>query len=256
MSKSIEKRFSHAAKGLFFLAGAIFLVWMIFQPSWFKNVKAEVTSQPYARTISVSGEGEVTSKPDVAVVNLAVVSQGGSVKVVTEDGNKKMGQIVDVVKKLGVSEDDIKTTSYNLYPEYAYPENRKAVIAGYNLNQNVQVKVRDLTKVEDVLDQGVAAGSNQVGQISFEIDDDSIQRNEARDEAFADARKKAESMAGAAGVKVGRVITFSESGDFAQPYYARAEMVSYDMEGVTSAPSIEPGSQETKITVNVTYEIE
>lgn len=256
--KFTQREFSSIAKGAFFIIFSLFLVWFILQPSWFKNVKAEITNQPYARTITVSGEGEVTSKPDVAVVNLSVVAQGKTVKTVTEDGNKRMGQITNAVKNLGVSEDDMKTTSYNLNPEYVYPENRKAVIAGYRLSQNLRVKVRDLAKVEEVLDDAVLQGANQVGQISFEIDDDSVQRDEARNEAFADAREKAEKMTRAAGVGLGRVVTFNEDRGYdPQPYYARAEMaVSYDMAEEAPMPAIEPGSQETKVIVSVTYEIE
>lgn len=255
MNKFTTKDMMLFTASLLLLASFVFVIWYMFQPIWYKNIKAEVTNQPYARTISVSGEGEVTSKPDMAVVNLSVVSQGGSVKAVTEDGNQKMGQVIAAVKNLGVSDDDVKTTSYDLRPEYRYPENQKAQIAGYTLSQNLMVKVRDLSKVEDVVDKGVSAGSNQVGQLSFEIDDDSKQRDEAREEAFGKAREKAEAMAKAAGVKLGRVVTFYESNDLYSPspvYYERSA-VAMDM---AVAPSIEAGSQETKVTVNVTYEIE
>lgn len=252
----IEKRLASAAKGFFFLAAAICFVWFMFQPSWFKNIKAEVTEQPYARTITVNGEGEVTAKPDVAVVNLSVVAQGNSVSDVTQDGNERMNKVITAVKGLGVSENDVKTVSYNLRPEYKYPENQKAFIAGYKLDQTLQVKVRDLSKVEDVVDQGVQAGSNQIGQLNFEIDDDSQLRAQAREEAFADSRMKAEAMAKAAGVSLGRVITFSEGADYnyPQPVYARAD---YAMaEEAAMAPSIETGSQDVKVTMSVTYEIE
>lgn len=253
---TIEKRFSSAAKGIFYLAAAVFAVWFIFQPAWFKNLKAEVTEQPYARTITVSGEGKVTAKPDVAVVDLSVVAQGMTVKDVTQSGNERMNKVLSAVKALGVADDDLKTVSYSLYPEYKYPENQKAFIAGYRLDQTLRVKVRDLAKVEDVVDKGVAAGSNQIGQLSFEIDDDSELKADAREIAFKKARDKAESMAASAGVKLGRVITFSEGGDYGypQPVYARSEMA-YDMAGSVASP-IEAGSQEVIVNMSVTYEIE
>lgn len=255
MSKLSVKDMMYFTASLLLLASFVFVIWFMFQPSWFKNVKAEVTSQPYARTITIQGEGEVTSKPDIAVVNLSVVAQGGSVKTVTESGNKQMNDVIKVVKDLGVADDDIKTTNYSLNPEYRYPENQKAQIAGYRLTQTLIVKVRDLAKVEDVVDQGVTAGANQIGQLSFEIDDDSEQKNAAREEAFADARTKAEDMAKAAGVKLGRVVTFSESGDYYAPspvYYERSMVMAEDL----AAPAIESGSQDTKVNVSVTYEIE
>jgi len=105
------------------------------------------------------------------------------------------------------------------------------------------------------VDKAVTSGANQVGQLTFSIDDDSSQSAEARDSAFAKAREKAESMAKAAGVKLGRVVTFNESNDYHYPtpmYYQMDAMKSE----VASAPAIEAGSQDVKVTVNVTYEIE
>jgi uncharacterized protein len=256
MVKVDQNLVTAVSKSLFFVAAAIFLIWMLFQPPWFKNVKAEVTQQPYARTISVTGEGEVISKPDTAVVNLSVVSEAATVKAVTQNGNEKMNKVVAAVKALGVSADDVKTISYNLRPQYRYPENQKAQIAGYELEQSLRIKVRDLTKVEDVVDKGVSAGANQVGQFAFEIDDDSEQKKKARVDAFSDAREKAEAMAKAAGVKIGRVVTFTESGDYMPPMPYYPERSFMKLESDASMPAFEPGSQETKINVTVTYEIE
>lgn len=256
--KITAQRFSSLAKGVFFLVFAWFLVWFSTQPSVWKDFNVQFTEQPYARSITVTGEGELTVKPDVAVVNLSVMEQGGTVKEVTAKGNEKMNKVVSFLKGLGVSEDDIKTTNYWLNPEYRYPkEGGKPQIVGYSLNQNVRVKVRDLTKVEEVIDGAVKAGVNQTGQLSFEIDDDSQQRAEARKEAFADARAKAEAMALAAGVKLGRVVTFSESGGIEPPipYYARTAVMDMAVEAAP-APAIEPGSEDVTVMVNVTYEIE
>jgi uncharacterized protein len=243
------------SKAIFFIAASIFLISMLFQPPWFKNVKAEITQQPYARTISVTGEGEVISRPDTAVVNLSVVAEGSTVKAVTQNGNEKMNKVVAAVKGLGVKADDIKTINYNLRPQYRYPENQKPQISGYELEQSFMVKVRDLTKVEDVVDKGVLAGANQVGQLSFEIDDDSKEKSAARLQAFTDARNKAEAMAKAAGVKIGRVVTFIESSNYMPPMpYPERSLMKMEMD--SSMPAIEPGSHETKINVTVTYEIE
>jgi len=140
--------YSNEVKGLmgvgtlFLLVLTLFVIWQLFQPQWYKNVKAEVTNQPYARTISVSGEGEVNAKPDIAVVNLSVVVQGNTVSQVSNDGNQKMNQVVAAVKALGVEAKDVKTTAYNLRPDYRYPENQKPQISGYTLDQTLTVKMR------------------------------------------------------------------------------------------------------------------
>lgn len=256
--KGMAKTFSHAAKGLFFLVFAGFLVWFTTQPSVWKDFNLQVTEQPFARMITVNGEGELTVKPDIAIVNLSVVERGQTVGAATQAGNQKMNQVVSFLKGLGVSEDDLKTTNYWLNPDYRYPkEGGEPQIVGYTLNQNVRVKVRDLTKVEEVIDGAVKAGVNQTGQLSFEIDDDSEARAEAREEAFADAREKAEAMASAAGVRLGRVVSFSESGGYYEPPIAYGRAMDMAVaESAMVAPAIEAGSEDVTVNVSVTYEIE
>jgi uncharacterized protein YggE len=252
----MDRKILNYAGGAFLIVAAIYIIYSFTQPGWFQDLQLEVTEQPYAKTFTVTGEGEITAKPDMAVVNLSVIDKEKTVKEVTQKGNEKMGKVIAAVKSLGVSEDDIKTTQYNLYPSYHYPRGGEAVLDGYELNQTIRVEVKELTKVEDVLDKGVQAGANQVGQISFEIDDDSEQRNQAREEAFADARRKAEQMAKAAGVRLGDVITFSESeGGYPPTPVYRTFGADMAMEEAAIAPAIEPGSQDVNVIVSVTYEI-
>lgn len=248
------KKFVHVALGLFLLSLTAALIWQMTGPSWFKNIKAEVTNQPYARTVTVVGEGKVTSKPDMGVITLSVVSQGKAVKDVTADGNVKMAAVTEAVKKFGVDPKDLMTTSYNLYPRYAYPENSAPVIQGYELTQDLTVKVRNLENIDDVLDSSIAAGANQVGQLTFDIDEDSALMKQAREEAFADAKQKASEMAGAAGVGLGRVVTFSESGGYNPPPPMYYDMMAKAESSV--AATLEPGSKELTVNVSVTYEIQ
>jgi len=251
------KKFIMVCAGLFFLAITALVVWQIAGPSWFKNIKAEITNQPYARTITIDGEGKVTAKPDIALINLSVVSQGSTVKQVTLDGNQKMTEVINAVKALGVDAKDVMTSSYNLYPDYAYPENQQPQIKGYSLTQGIAVKVRKLDTVDDVLDVGIKSGANQVGQLSFDIDEDSALKKEARDMAFKKAREKADQMASAAGVSIGRVITFSEGYSApVTPMYRQYDMAYATSAEMAPAPSIEPGSKELVVTVSVTYEIQ
>jgi len=252
------KGFAAVAVGLFFLTGVAVMIWQMTGPTWFKNIKAEVTNQPYARTVTVDGEGKITAKPDIALVTLSVVSQGKTVKAVTQDGNVKMTAIIDAVKKLGVDAKDVTTSSYNLYPQYVYPDNKTPQITGYSLEQGITVKVRDLTKVDDVLDGAIKTGANQVGQLTFDIDDTSSIKKEARTVAFQKAHEKAADMAAAAGVSLGRVVTFSEGYQSApMPMYANYAMdVKTEAAGAGRAPSIEPGSKELVVDVSITYEIQ
>lgn len=239
-----------------FLGVAAFgVIYAALQPGWYRNIKAEITSQPYARTVTVSAEGTIYSKPDIALISLSVVSKGKTVKAVTQDGNNKMNAVIDTVKTLGVEPKDITSTDYSLYPEYFYPENKPPYLIGYQLRQQIQVKIRELELVEDVLDAGVNAGANQVGQLSFDIDDPTQIKKEAREKAFEAAKEKAKEMAKAAGVKLGRVVTFSESDGYYPPVFANYMMEAKVMADSESA-SIEPGSKKMNLTVSVTYEIE
>ncbi len=256
------KKFVHVAGGIFLLCASAIFLWQMTGPSWFKNIKAEVTSQPYARTITVDGEGKVTSKPDIATITFSVISEGTTVKDVTADGNTRMGAVVEAVKKLGVDPKDIMTSSYYLnpvYPQVIYEPTLRAPvvpkISGYSLNQSATAKIRNLDSVDDVLDAAVKAGANDVGGLSFDIDEDSALKKDARGKAFTAAREKAEEMAGAAGVKLGRVVTFSEAtGGYPQPFYRE---MAFDTKAEAGAmPAIEPGSKELTVNVSVTYEIE
>lgn len=257
MENSFHKKFLMTMAGLFLAVVAFVIVFKALQPGWYQNIKAEITNQPYARTITVSADGKVTAKPDIALIDLSVVSQSKSVKAVTQDGNVKMGLVIDAVKKLGIDSKDITSTQYNLYPNYVYPQNAPSKIDGYNLTQDIQVKIRDLNQVDDVLDAGINAGANQVGQLTFDIDDPSAVKAQAREKAFTAAKEKAQEMAKAAGVSLGRVVTFSEDSGIQPPVFPNYAMKSLDtMAAAVPAPTIEPGSMEMDLTISVTYEIE
>lgn len=252
-----SKRFIHYAGALFLLMASVVLIWQMTGPTWFKNIKAEITSQPYARTITVNGDAKITSTPDIAMISLSVVSQGATVKKVTTDNNAKMNSVLDQMTKLGLDKKDITTSQYNLQPDYTYPEKGPARIVGYILTQEVTLKIHDLTKIDEVLDSATQLGINNIGQLVFDIDDASPLKKEAREKAFAAAKNKAQEMANAAGVKLGRVVTFSESGDVTPPLYPNYAMERTSaLMDASNAPSIQPGSKELRMNVSVTYEID
>lgn len=258
MNKDISAKILRYAGSLFLLAAAAVMIWQMTGSSWFKNIKAEITNQPYARTITVSGDGKISAKPDIANVSLSVVSKGLTVKQVTTDNNTKMNKVLAAVKDLGIDSKDITTSQYSLYPDYDYTSTSGVnKIIGYSLTQEITIKIRDLSKVDDVLDTGIKSGANQVGSLSFDIDDTGAVKKQARQMAFEKAKQKAQEMSDQAGVRLGRVVTFTEeSPSYPMPY------VNYAMEsksvGVSAAPapSIEPGSKELTMSVSVTYEIE
>ena len=167
--------------------------------------------------------------------------------------NQKMNEVIKAVKEAGVEDKDIQTTSYNLYPVYDYTE-RGTIFKGYSLEQNIQVKIRNLDKVNDVLDKATSRGANTIGQLSFTVDDMEKVKSEARAKAIEQARQKANSLAGQSGLNLGKLISVSEGySPYPQPLYGMGG-ASNAMEK-SIAPDIQPGQSEINVTVNLTYQV-
>jgi hypothetical protein len=209
-------------------------------------------------TIAVTAEGKVTAIPDVGLISLAVESRGAKVSSVQTDNTKKINDIIAFLKGLGVEAKDLRTSQYNLSPIYSYdPKTGQQNLDGYSLHQTVEVKIRQLDKVGDILAGSLERGANQVGQLSFTIDDQDKLQQEARLKAIAKARAKAEDLAQAAGVRLGRVRSFSENINTPSPYpmyYARDMAVG--LESKAAAPAIETGSQDIVVNVSLSFEID
>lgn len=216
-------------------------------------------SLPVTRTINVNGEGKVTVIPDIATFSFSVVSEGKDPNKITTDNNQKINSALDFIKGKGVEAKDIKTTSYSLSPKYEYDKvTRTTFISGYTLTQTVQVKIRDFSKIGDIMGALPGMGINQIGTLSFDVDNQDNYLNQARQIAFDKAFVKAKSMASQNHVRIERVVTFSESQNNYPIYFKTAMDSSSGMGGAvpSSAPQIEPGSQEVTVDVYVTYEIE
>lgn len=218
------------------------------------------------RSFSVSGEGKVVSLPDVAQFSFSVITQGGvNIAELQKTNTEKTNTAINFVKSQGVETKDIKTQSYNLEPRYqSYNCPRPLgnevepcpppTIVGYTITQTVLVKIRDFAKIGDILKGVIEAGANSVSQLNFAIDEPEKAAAEARAEAIQKAREKAESIAKAAGFSLGRLLSVSESGGVPLPIFFKGAEVGTGG-GALAAPSIEPGSQEVKVNMTLTYEI-
>ena len=158
------------------------------------------------------------------------------------------------MKKQKIEDKDIKTVSYNIYPQYTYPRYDKPVISGYQVNQTMTIKIRNLDEVSAILDGVVSAGANQINSLSFEIDEPEKLKAEARKMAIADAKKKARELEKELGIDLGKIINFSENtGGFPTPVYLEAKG---DMGGGgDSGPSVPSGENEISVNVYLTYQI-
>lgn len=200
------------------------------------------------REISITAEGKATVVPDIALLRAGVTTEGSAVEKIVAENNTKMNAIIEAIKGLGVEEKDIKTTNYSLTPRYDWLETGR-VFRGYTLNQEISIKVRDFEKIGDVLEVSTSNGGNLIGNLQFTVDDQEKVKALALEDAIANAKEKAQSIAQASGLKLKKVVNIYESG--VTPYYGVGGAMTMDAKMESSvAPPIQAGEQE--ITVNVT----
>ncbi|MBI2676608.1 MAG: SIMPL domain-containing protein [Candidatus Yanofskybacteria bacterium] len=214
----------------------------------------EKLNQPVTgNTISFSGEGKIFAKPDIAKINFAIITEGATSKDAQNKNSPKSQTVVDFLKSQGMEDKDIKTTSYNISPQYNYPRSSTPEIKGYQVSQSFEVKVRDLDKVSVVLDGLVSAGANNIINLGFFTDDPEILKAEARAKAISDAKKKANELEKQLSIRLGKIVNFSENaGGFSNGvFYAKAAEA-----GVGGGrPSLPTGENEITINVTLTYQI-
>ena len=204
-------------------------------------------------TVSFTGTGSVVGLPDIAIVSLSIVTEAATSQAAQDDNSAKSKSLVAFLENQAIEERDIKTTGYNVYPVYSYPENRQPTITGYQVTQSFEVKVRDLDAVDTILDGAVGAGANQVGNLQLTIDDPESLKEEARAQAIADAKAKAKSLEEQLGIRLGRIINFSEN-QYGQPVYLRS-FEAVPVGGGGDGPAVPLGENEVEVTVVLTWQI-
>jgi uncharacterized protein len=182
---------------------------------------------PQARII-VSGEGSVQAAPDFAVITVGVTTQGVTAKAATDANSRAMSAIAAALRDAGIAPNDIQTEHFSVQPIYANTQsqsNNQPRVSGFAVTDQVAVTVRQIDKVGDVLDRAIAAGANDVGGVQFLHDDPSKTLDAARTAALADARRKAELYARAAGLSLGAVSwVIEDQATTPQPRFLAARM--------------------------------
>ncbi|MDP2685226.1 MAG: SIMPL domain-containing protein [bacterium] len=208
------------------------------------------------RTITLEAVGKVITKPDIAVTSMGMTSEGKTVAEAQDKNTKVMNDLIAGLKALEIEEADIQTSNYNIYPQYDYLESEGRVLKGYTVSQNVEIKIRDLEKVNQVISLAGEVGANNVGGLNFTIDDMDVYLDEARVDAMKKIGEKAAVLRKSLGVQFVSIVSYNEySGNgYPTPMYAMKSM-DFGMGGGESAPSIESGSTEVNLNVNVVFEI-
>jgi uncharacterized protein YggE len=200
--------------------------------------------------ISVTGEATVSVPPDLAQIDGGVTSEAKTAREASEANNAAMGKVLLALKGAGIEEKDFQTSRLQLQPQSAPNRTGPSAIVGYRASNRVTIRLRDVNKVANVIDTLVGAGANDIGGINFTVSNVSKFLDEAREQAVADARRKAEIYAKAAGVALGAPLSISEEGSPGPtPFRARVAA------GMAVSAPVAQGEETLSVTVNVSWAI-
>lgn len=246
--------FDYGRKILYTLIGILLVYGIVFLGTLIRNNMQKFyfigRAERSEHTVTIDAQGKVSVRPDVAVTTMGMISEAPTVAEAQKKNTDVMNNLITKIKGLGIESKDIQTTSYNVYPQYSYRDNDQ-VLKGYQVSQNVTVKIRNLDNANKVLALAGEVGANNVSGLSFTVDDPEQFKSQAREQALATVHEKASALTKALGVHVVSVVNYAES-EGVPGYGASAKAMDAGMGG---APSIESGNTEVLLNVSVTYEI-
>lgn len=205
--------------------------------------------------VVVIGEGEAAVSPDMALLTLTVMREAATAREALTANNRAMETVIAAMKEAGIAERDLQTAGFAISPRYVYPANgsqpQEPKIQAYQVMNTLSVRVRDLTKLGELLDRSVTLGVNQGGDIAFTNEDPAAARAEARAAAVADAFAKARTLSEAAGVTLGKVLEISEQGLVPPPIPYPAQAMR--MEAADASVPVQSGENTYRIQVSVSF---
>jgi uncharacterized protein len=209
---------------------------------------APALAQTVPPAISVTGEATVSVPPDMAEIEGGFTSEAKTAREASDANNTAMGKLLLALKAAAIDDKDIQTSRLSLQPQSAPNHTGAPAIVGYRASNHVTIRLHDVTKVAGVIDMLVGAGANDIGGINFMVSGASKLLDQAREQAIADARRKAEIYAKAAGVTLGAPLSISEGGGSPMPMQFRAK-------AMMAATPVAPGEETLQVSVNVSWAI-
>ena len=206
-----------------------------------------------AYTITVTGEGEATATPDVTVTTIGIMTESETVAEGQDENAKKINSLLKKLDELGIAKKDIQTQNYNVYPRYDYTEDEGSVLRGYEVSENVTIKIRDSALSSKVLALAGEVEATNVSGLQFTFDDTNVYEKQAREAAIVDAKQKARELAKSLGAELGGVVSFQEfaSGIGVEPFIR-----SYAEDAYGGAlPPVEPGTKDIRVDVEIIFEL-
>ena len=217
-------------------------------------IAPSLADAPPPPMLTVTGEGSASAAPDIAIVSLGVVSEAANAQDALAANAKDMNAVVDTITGTGIEKKDVATSGLFVEPIYSDPSkdpNGQSRITGYRVSNQVTIRIRDIEKSGPLLDKVIAAGANRVNGISFEIGKSEALRDAAIKAAISEARRRAELMAEAAGVKLGPIQSISANDGGGPPVFRAMAMKDMAM----PAPPVMSGTQEITANATIVYTI-
>jgi uncharacterized protein YggE len=209
---------------------------------------ARVEEKGQPRSITVSATGSVEADPDIARITSGVTTEGATAAAALAQNSERMTKLIAGLKESGVEPKDIQTSSFRVEPRYTQPkEGEVSVINGYRVSNQVQIIARKLDKLGAILDQLVSLGANELSGLAFEVSEPETLRDQARKEAVANALRRAQLYADAAGAEVGEVLAIQEGGEAGPRPMPMARAMKAE------AVPIERGTETLEASVTVTW---
>ncbi len=208
---------------------------------------AAPTARAADRLVTITGEATVAVAPDAAVIRLGVTSSAKTAREASDANAQQMTAVLAAIKETGIADRDVQTSRLSLQPQYDPNRAGAARLLGFQVTNQLTIKIRDIDKLPGILDRAIGAGANEMSGLEFIVSEQSKLLDQARDDAIADARRKAERYAKAAGVKVGHVMSISEEGSSQPPRLMQAMRA--------GAAPVAPGEQILRAAVTVSYEL-
>jgi uncharacterized protein YggE len=224
-------------------------------PAAARAQQASITQTIAGTRLDINATGEVTRVPDVAIISAGVVSRSTTASAALQDTANRMEKVLAALKRAGVEDRDIQTSSVNLNAEYRYPENQAPQLVGYTASNMVTVRFRDIRSSGKIVDALVGQGANQINGPNLVVDKPEAALDEARAKAIAIGRARADLYARALGMRVVRVVSINESGGYyAPPPAPPPPPMMARMEAAQTR--IEPGEQKLQVNLAMTFELQ
>lgn len=203
--------------------------------------------------LQINAEGLSEARPDLATINLGVTTEGQSAQAALAENARLMNALTQALRRAGVAERDIQTSNVSVNPQQQWREGQPPLITGYQANNTVNARVRNVANLGRVIDAAVAAGGNTIHGVSFSHANPEAQLDIARRNAITEARRRADLYAQALGMRVVRVVAVSEGGGYSPPM--PVPMLAARSMAQDAATPVSPGEIETRANVSVTFEL-